>query len=179
VEPPGPDVPDHRDPDDPLGPLRLSAALGAATLALAGAGHLFVLGGLVALVGRSRAGAAAALLAVTAVLVRWSGPSLAAAAGNQAVLGPAVVVGSTAAAVSSLLAATAVVLLAPRPPVLAVAVGIVAGAIAAGPELPHELGVRAAGIAVGVAAALVARWVPLRHPAAAALAALALVLAAA
>lgn len=136
-----------------------------------------MLGALVALVARTRAGAAAALLAVTAVLVRWGSPSLSALGGDQAVLGPAVLVGSTGEALGSLLAALAVALLAPSARPQAVALGVVAGAIGAGPALPHDAIVRVLGIAAGVGVALLAPRVPGRRIAAVGAGALALVLA--
>lgn len=151
--------------------------MAAAVLAAVSAGHLLVLGALVAFVARSRVGAAAALLAVLAVLVRWGGPSLSALGGGQAVLGPAVLVGSVAAGASALLAAVAIALLAPRSTPVVVALAVVSGAIAAGPELPHDVAVRVVGVAAGGGVAYAARWVPLRHFLAAALAAAALVLA--
>lgn len=142
------------------------------------AGHLLILGALVAVVARTRAGAVAALLAATAVLVRWGGPSLSAVGGGQAVLGPAVVVGSGAAAVSSLLAALAIALVAPRAWPVVVALGVVAGAVAVGPELPDDLVVRVVGALVGTGLAFLARWVPFRQLLAVGLAGLALALAA-
>lgn len=178
VEPPGPDLPDHRGPSGPLsaddhqpvGALRLSAALGAAALAIASNGNLLVLGGLLALAaaptsrsdGRSgRAlGAAAALLACTAVLVRWGAPSLSAAAGAQSVLGPAVTVGTIPGAASALFAALAIALLTPPLQrrtwdlVIAVCFGVVVGAVVAGPTLPNSIPVRLAGVVVGTAAAV-------------------------
>ena len=111
----------------------------------------------------TRAGAVASLVATTAVIVRWGGPSLAAVAGGQAVLGPAITLGSAGAALASLLAALALVLVAPRTPVLAVAVGVVAASLAIGPELPHDLGIRLVGALAGCGLALAARWVPLRE----------------
>ena len=127
---------------------------------------------------RTRAGAVAALLAVLAVLVRWGGPSLSAVGGDQAVLGPAVLVGSVAAGASALLAALAIALLAPRSLPVLLALAVVAGAVAAGPELPHDLPVRLAGAVLAGGVAFAARWVPFRHLAAAGLAAVALLLAA-
>lgn len=146
-------------------------------LAAASAGHVLVLGVLVAAVARTRIGAVAALLAALAVLVRWGGPSLSALGGGQAVLGPAVLVGSVAAGASALLAAVAIALLAPRSTPVVVALAVVSGAVAAGPELPHDLVVRVAGVVAAGAVAYAARWVPLRHLLAAALGAAALVLA--
>lgn len=164
---------------------------------------MLLLGLLVALVLASRAGAVAALLATSAVLVRWGSPSLTAVAGDQAVLGPAIVVGSTAAAASAWLAAAAIVLAVPRlrrrpaaepapatrvrgepliarrPAVtgptagetliVAGVLGVVAGAIAAGPTLPDGAVVRAAGVLAATVAALVLSRLP--HPRALAVAA--------
>ena len=136
-----------------------------------------MLGVLVVLVVRTRAGAAAALVATTAVLVRWGGPELGAVGGGQAVLGPAVAIGTTAAAASSVLATLALALLAPRSAAVVVALGVVAGGVAAGPEIPHDLPVRAAGVVVAIGLAYGARWVPFRQAVAVALAVVALVLA--
>lgn len=132
-------------------------------LAGAGTGHLLLLGALLAVVVATRLGAVASLVATVAVMVRWGGPSLAAVAGGQAVLGPAVTLGSTTAAMSALLAAAALVLVAPRTPALAVAMGFVAASLAAGPELPHDLGVRVVAVGVACGLALVVRWVPMRQ----------------
>ena len=147
-------------------------------LAAASAGHLLVLGALLAFVARTRAGAVAAFVAATAVLIRWGGPSLSAVGGDQAVLGPAVLVGSVAAGLSAVLAALAIALLAPRSVPVVLALAVVAGAVVAGPELPHDLAVRIAGVVVAAGAAYAARWIPKRHLAAAAAAVVALALAA-
>jgi hypothetical protein len=180
VEPPGEDVPDPGQARAPeaVGALRLSAALAAVALALGSTGHLLVLGLLVAVVAGTRARGVAVLLAVTAALVRWGGPSLSAVGGDQAVLGAAVTIGSTAAAASCALAALAVVLTAPRDVPLVVAVGVVAGFLAAGPAFPQDVPVRLVGIVIGCALAYGARWVPLRSWAAVAAGAGALLLAA-
>lgn len=113
-------------------------------------------------VAATRAGAAAAVLAVSAAFVRWGDGSLSALGGDQAVLGPALVVGDGWSAASAVLAGLAVALLAPRSVPLAVALGVVAGAIVAGPTIPHDVGIRLAGAFAGVVVALVARWVPFR-----------------
>jgi hypothetical protein len=131
-------------------------------LALSGRGSVLVLGGLLAVVAASRLGSVAALAATVAVQLRWGTASLSAVAGGQAVLGPAISLGSTRAAVAMGLAALAVALLAPRPPVLAVAVGVVAAAVAAGPAVPHDMGVRVVGALAGAGVALAARWLPFR-----------------
>lgn len=105
--------------------------------------------------------------------MRWGSPSLAAVAGGQAVLGPAIVVGSLASAASAWLAAAAIVVATPRLRddgglgwadrlgVAAVA-GIAAGAVAAGPTLVDEPVVRIAGVVVATGAALLAARLP--HP---------------
>jgi hypothetical protein len=110
-------------------------------------------------VARTRASALAIPLAATAVLVRWGSPSLSAVAGGQAVLGPALVVGSTAAALSAVAAAVAIVLSA-RDRLTAPAFGIAAATVAAGPAFPHDLAVRVAGLVVGVALAVAATRLP-------------------
>jgi hypothetical protein len=131
-----------------------------------------VLGLLTAVALASRAGGVAALLASVATLVRWASPSLTAVAGGQAVLGPAILVGSTVTAASSWLAAAAVVAATPRRDrsphdavdellVPAVA-GVVAGALAAGPTVVDEPVVRIAGAIVGIAVALL--LARLRYP---------------
>jgi uncharacterized membrane protein YgaE (UPF0421/DUF939 family) len=91
--------------------------------------------------------------------VRWGTASLAAAAGAQAVLGPALLVGSWRAAASAAFAALALVLLA-RDRRTAPAFGLAAAAVAAGPMLPHDIGVRLLGVVVGVGAAHVATRLP-------------------
>jgi hypothetical protein len=141
-------------------------------------GHLFVLAALLAVVAATRAGGLAALLACTSVLVRWGSPSLAAVGGAQAVLGPAVLVG-TATAAATWLASLALVLSA-RDRLTAGAFGLAAAALAAGPSLPHALATKAVGAVVGVGAAYAATRLP-RHASLAAvvLAAAAVVLAAA
>lgn len=143
---------------------------------LVSSGNVVLLGGLLAVVAATRAGAIAALLASMALLVRWGGPELSAIGGGQAVLGPGVLLGTPATAGGIGLTALAVALLAPRPVPMTVAVGTVAGAVAVGPALPHDVPLRLLGIAVGIAAAHVAHRVPQRHRAAAAVGALGLVL---
>jgi hypothetical protein len=120
---------------------------------------VFVLAGLLVAVAATRVGAVAVLLAAPAVLVRWGSPSLAAVAGDQAVLGAAVVVGSLAGALSSLLAAGALVLSA-RDRMTAPAFGIAAAAVAAGPSFPHDVAVRGVGLVACVGLAIVATRLP-------------------
>ena len=175
--------PGHLDPAqndvaEAVSAYRLMAAAAAVVLALAGRGSVLVLGGLLAVVAASRLASVSAVVAAVAVQLRWGTASLSAVAGGQAVLGPAVALGSTRAAAAMALAALTVALLAPRPAVLAVAVGVVAGAVAAGPEVPHDMGVRLAGAAAGTIVALAARWLPFRGPLALAAALLAVAAAA-
>ena len=111
------------------------------------------------IVAATRAGAVAILSACAAVLVRWGSPSLGAVAGAQAVLGPAVVVGSATAAASTWLASLAVALTA-RDRLTAAAFGLTAGVFAAGPTFPHALATRVAGAAAGLVAAYGAARLP-------------------
>ena len=91
--------------------------------------------------------------------MRWGSPSVSAIAGGQAVLGPALLVGSFAAAISAVLAGGSVVLLA-GDRLTAPAFGLVAAAFVAGPAFPHDLGVRILGIVVCVLAAMGAARLP-------------------
>ena len=115
----------------------------------------------------------AAILATASALVRWGSPSLTAVAGGQAVLGPAIAVGSTATAASAWLAAAAILVATPRDRsrdglAVAAVAGVAAGAIAAGPTIADEPVVRIAGVIVAVGVAvLLAR---LRYPRAVAVA---------
>lgn len=129
---------------------------------------------LLAIVVATRLGAVACLVAVAVPLVRWGDGSLSALGGNQAVLGPALLVGDIASAASAALAAFAIALAAPKHPLLAIAAGVAAGAVVAGPTIPHELGWRIAGAGAGSVVALVARWVPFRGHAAVVVAVVAL-----
>ena len=118
-----------------------------------------------AVVVASRAGAVASLLATGTALLRWGSPSLTAVAGGQAVLGPAILVGSTASAASAWLAAAALVTATPRlrgtdELVVAVVAGVSAGAVAAGPTLVDDPVVRIAGAVVAVAVAVVLGRLP-------------------
>lgn len=142
------------------------AAAAVVALAAGSQGHVLLLGVLLALVVGSRLGGVACLVAAAVPLVRWGDGSLSALGGNQAVLGPALLVGDLRTAASAALAALAIALAAPRHPLLAVAAGVAAGAVVAGPTVPHDLGWRIAGAVACAALALAARWVPFRGPAA-------------
>ena len=106
-----------------------------------------MLGLLLAVLVATRLGAVTALVACTAVLARWGAPSLGAAAGAQAVLGPALGVGTDAAAWAMVLAAAALATLAaPGRWEMVLPLAAAAGAFAAGPAFPHDLGVRVVGL---------------------------------
>ena len=84
---------------------------------------------------------------------------MSAIAGGQAVLGPALLVGSVAAALSAVLVGVSVVLLA-GDRLTAPAFGLAAAALVAGPAFPHDLGVRIVGLVVCVLAAMGAARLP-------------------
>ena len=103
-----------------------------------------------------------AIAAGLATLFRWGSPSLTAVAGSQAVLGPGGLVGPAAGAASAWLAAAAVVLVAPRSPGPAIALGLLAADLVAGPAPPHFVAARVAASVVAVGAAVIApRRLPL------------------
>lgn len=99
-------------------------------------------------------------LAAAAVAVRWGTTSLAAVGGAQAVLGPAVLTGPPAAAASSLLAALTLVLVSPAANLRAVAVGVAAAQLAAGPAGAGGIAIRAVATACFVILCLLARHLP-------------------
>jgi hypothetical protein len=162
----------------------LAAAAAAVAVAAASAGDVAVLAAALALAhagGRPRPGPASAAavavaLAGASVVLRWGSSSLTALAGAQAVLGPAGWVGPPRAAASSWCAAAALVLATPpvadrtggRVGVLlgagrALASGLAAAAVVAGPGPWAFAGVRVPASAVAVLAAWLAgralpRW---------------------
>lgn len=137
--------------------LRLAAAAGAAALVVGSTGDAFLLAVLLGVVaGDVVAGAAAAGVAL-ALLARWGSSSLAAVAGAQAVLGPAVVLGPPVSAASVWLATLALVVVAPvgwR----AVLFGATAGLVACGPAATTlgNAGLRVLGVVVGAGLVYVA-----------------------
>lgn len=136
--------------------LRLAAA-GAAALVVGSTGDAFLLAVLLGVVaGDVVAGAAAAGVAL-ALLARWGSSSLAAVAGAQAVLGPAVLLGPPVSAASVWLATLALVVVAPvgwR----AVLFGAAAGLVACGPAATTlgNAGLRVVGLVVGAGLVYVA-----------------------
>jgi hypothetical protein len=134
--------------------LSRGAAAGAAALILLSTGDLFLLAVLLGVAAATvPAGVTGAAVAV-AVSTRWGSSSLAAAAGAQAVLGPALVVGPWPALVSGWCAAAALLLAAP-PGLVAPVFGAAAALVAAGPGAT-SLGngaIRFGALAAGAAAA--------------------------
>ena len=148
--------------------LRLGAAAGAVTMAATSTGDVLVVGVLLGLVAGDAVVGAVGVVAALATLARWSSSSLTAVAGGQAVLGAAGWTGPPALVMSSWAAAAAVILVSPpgRPPALAF--GLVAAGMVAGPALGDgsvaDVVVRLSASAAGVAAAwLAVRAVPRRQ----------------
>ena len=142
--------------------LSLGAAGAAAALILSSTGDAYVVVALLGLAALEATSVALAGAAFTATLLRWGSRSLAATAGVQAVLGPAVIVAPVLGAVSTA-AAAAALLLAATPGPTAVPFGLAAAAIAAGPAgtSPDLLAVRIGASILGAVAALaIARQVP-------------------
>jgi hypothetical protein len=135
--------------------LRFGAAGATAVLLLTSSGDLFIVAALLGLAALDASAAALTGAAFVATLLRWDSSSLAALAGAQAVLGPAVVVAPIAASVSVAAATFAVLSAAPTGP-WAVPFGLAAGVVAAGPAAtsPSRFVIRAAAAAVAVGAAL-------------------------
>ena len=144
--------------------LHVALVAAASAVALTSSGDSFFLAGLLGLVAADVAVGGVAALACAAVTIRFGASSLAAIAGAQGVLGPAVATGDFLSASSVLAAALALALVGPRGlPVIAF--GLAAGAVAAGPDVSglSSLAVRIAGAVVGVAVAWVAaRYLPRR-----------------
>ena len=135
-------------------------------LLVTGRGRLPLLGVLVFVGAATLPAAAAGALAVAAAGLRWSTTSLAAVAGAQSVLGPAVAVGSLAEAGSAVLAAVGLLVATSVPrrrPVAvfaAVVLGLVAATVAVAPTANDGVAPRAAALAVGAMAGLVAASLP-------------------
>ena len=177
MEPPGAHVPARwAIAHDPLTRLQIGAAAAATVLAIAATGDVLLLALLLGLAAANRWALAAAVGAGLSVLTRWGTTSLAALAGAQHVLGPAVTVGPPRAAVASGLAAAALVV-APGAPGSAPAFAAAAALLVAGPAVTGsggagDLAVRAGATAVALGVTLAARrWAPprLAGPAAAGL----------
>lgn len=121
-------------------------------------GDALFLGVLLGLAARDALAGGTGVLAGVATIGRWGSSSLAALAGGQAVLGPAGWTGSPAAVAASWAAAAALVLVAPPRILPAVAFGLLAAALVAGPALgdlsavgPLTLRIGASVVAVAAA----------------------------
>lgn len=140
MEPPGPGL--HR-----------GAAAGAAALIVLSTGDVFLLAALLGVAAASAAAGLTSTAVAVALATRWGSSSLAAAAGAQAVLGPALVVGPWPALASGWCAAAALLLAAPAG-IAAPVFGAAAALVAAGPgattvgNTAIRLGALAAGGAV-------------------------------
>lgn len=160
----------------------LAAAAAATLLALTATGDTVLLAFLLGLVAMSALVGGVAAGVAAAVILRWGTSSLEAVSGAQAVLGPAVLVGSPLEIASAVLAALALVLICP-PGLAAVPFGAAAALLAVGPaaENLNDALVRLAAtvVAAGLATAC-GRWLHprLSRPAGAAAAALAVLTAA-
>jgi hypothetical protein len=134
----------------------------AAAVAAGSVGDVVVLAALLALAAPELAPVIAAGLVAASVTLRFGSSSLTALAGAQAVLGPAGVVGPASATASGWLGALGLVVAAP-PGWAAVAFGLGAAAVVAGPapRTAGDLVVRSAAslLAVGLAVGA-ARWLP-------------------
>jgi len=147
--------------------LCLAAAAGVVTMAVTSTGDLLVVGVLLGLVAADAVVGAVGVVAGMATLGRWSSSSLTALAGGQAVLGAAGWTGSVVLALSSWAAAAGVILVSPEGRPAALAFGLVAAGLVAGPALGDgsgsDLVVRIVASAIGVAGAWAAsRAVPRR-----------------
>ena len=141
--------------------------MAAAALAVAatGRGDLLFLGALLALALADRRASIAALVAVSAVAVRWGTTSAETVTGAATTLGPGIRVGPPQAAAALGLAALALVVASLKAPLLPrLAAGATAGAVAVGPVGAASVGAVALGVlGVGlglVVALLLPRWFP-------------------
>jgi hypothetical protein len=183
VEPPGAGLPDRRPGPrvgdlsksdgrsrgsrPAVGPVRIGATVAALALVLTSTGDLVVLGAALALAAADRAVFVTSALVAAASVGRWGSVSLAALAGDQAVLGWAGGTGEVAAVASSWAAGIALVVGAGglRPRSVVVAVGLLAALVVTGPAATStvDAAVRAGAGIAGVALALAsARWLPRR-----------------
>lgn len=143
---------------------RLHVALvsAASVIAVTSSGDTFLLAALLGLVAADIAVAGVAALAAVSLTIRFGTSSLAAAAGAQAVLGPAGFVGEPLSAAAAWLAGLALAFVSPRGlPMLAF--GLAAGTVLAGPDVagPATLAVRVAGALGGLTVTwAAARYVP-------------------
>jgi hypothetical protein len=122
-------------------------------MAGAAAGDVLLLGALLAVVAVDLLAGAGVALAAASVLVRWGSSSLGALAGDQAVIGAAGWTGPIALVLSSWCAAVAIVIATPRGVLPALAFGLAAASVVAGPGVGGPVVVRIVASAVAVAAA--------------------------
>lgn len=162
--------------------LHVALVAAASAVAITSSGDAFLLAALLGLVAADVAVAGVAALVAVSMTIRYGASSLAAGAGAQAVLGPAITTGDIASVAAAWAGALALAFVGRRGlPLLAF--GLAAGAVAAGPDVsnPTGLAIRLGGAVLGLVAAwAAARYVPRRAArwAAAALAAAAVALAA-
>lgn len=160
--------------------VRLGLVAAVVTMVATSTGDVLVLGVALGLLAADGVTGATAVLAGLATVARWSSSSVGALAGGQAVVGAAGWTGAWPSVLSSWVAALALVLVCPRGRAEAVAFGVVAAALVAGPAVGGSLATlafRVGASAVGVvAASLAARRSPRRlvRPLALEMAALAL-----
>jgi hypothetical protein len=145
----------------------LAAVAAALALTLSSTGDTFLLAAVLGLAAADLTVLTSAALVAIAVLARWGTTSLAGLAGAQAVLGPAGWRGSVLAAASAWCAGAALIAAAgtTRRTSIAVALGLTAGLVVAGPAAARAdvAVVRAAAGMLGVVLALVgARVLPPR-----------------
>ena len=157
---------DVADPAERQRLLRLGLATAVTAMVTTSTGDVLVVGVALGLLAADAVVGATAALAALATVARWSSSSLGALAGGQAVLGAAGWTGSWPSVLSSWAAALALLLVCPRGPSAAVAFGLVASALVAGPAVGGSGGnlvLRLVASAVAVAgAALVAQKAPRR-----------------
>jgi hypothetical protein len=154
------------DPAERQRLVRLGLAAGVVAMVATSTGDVLAVGVALGLLAADAVTGSTAVLAGLATVARWSSSSVGALAGAQAVVGAAGWTGPWPSVLSSWVAALALVLVCPRGRGAAVAFGVVAAALVAGPAVGGSLGslaVRVGASAVGVAAAaLAASRVPRR-----------------
>ena len=158
VEPPHPVVPGrptHELIAPPVPTIRLAAGAGAVVLLLSSSGHVVVVGVLLGVVALDATAGVSSIVAGLGAALRWGTGSLQVAAGAQAVLGPAVVVGPELAAAGAGAGGLALLLACPGG-WAAVPFGLAAGMVAAGPAATS--GPDAALRVVAALAAVGAGW---------------------
>ena len=150
MEPPGAGLPGGPAAGLTAEQLRLAAVAGAAALVVGSTGDAFLLAVLLGVAAADVVAGAAAIGVALALLARWGSSSLAAVAGAQAVLGPAVALGPVVSGASVWLATLALVVVAPAG-WRAVLFGATAGLVACGPAATSwaNAGWRLLGLVVG------------------------------